>query len=337
MTRVERNRRSAIQHTNHRKSRRLANAKTVTVALQKVAVRTMNNGLDPTRTTRSRFTPQPNAGMRLEERDRRLLADLFLHRLMSRSQIQALYFTSLPRCNARLRQLFDYGFLARFYPPVAPFGAQAIYSVGKAAVPVIATELEMDIPAVRRQLSRGKTPTFIEHTLAIVDVWLAFIIAAQEDQNIEIERWLPEAQCRHEYDLREAGGKWRKEVFKPDAFIRLENNTSRNDVHHDVDIEYSNFFIEVDLGHTSARQFEGKLIAHRRYLESGLFNEIYGGDSFKTLVVTTSERRLANLCELIRGQDSDLFWFMTFERAQKEGVFSAIWTRSESEGLSDLI
>lgn len=299
------------------------------MSVQKVAVRTMTNRLEPTRTTRSRFAPQPNAGMRLEERDRRLLADLFLHRLMSRSQIQALYFTSLPRCNARLRQLFDYGFLTRFYPPVAPFGAQAIYSVGKAAVPVIATELEMDIPAVRRQLSRGKTPTFIEHTLAIVDIWLAFREAASHHEHIEIERWLPETLCRHEYDLREASGKWRKEVFKPDAFIRLKSRSAHSDFGRDGEIEYLNFFIEVDLGHTSARQFEAKLIAHRRYLESGLFNEIYGGDSFKTLVITTSERRLANLRELARGSGIDLFWFTTFEAIKLFSIAGRIWVAAD--------
>ena len=312
----------------------------MTAAVQKVAVQMMNNRPEPTRTTRSRFTPQPNAGMRLEERDRKLLSDLFLHQLMSRSQIQALYFTSLPRCNARLRQLFDYGFLSRFYPPIAPFGAQAIYSVGNAAVPVIATELEVDIPAVRRQLGRGKTPTFIEHTLAIVDVWLAFRDAEVKHEHIEIERWLPEVLCRHEYDLREAGGKWRKEVFKPDAFVRLKIKSSRSDVQRcgdDGDIEYSNFFIEVDLGHTSARQFEGKLLAHQRYLESGLFNEIYGGDSFKTLVITTSERRVANLSDLVRGVGIDLFNFTTFSAIQTLGIASQIWADVSQTELIQLV
>lgn len=102
------------------------------------------------RSVRSRFTPQPKAGLRLEPRDELLLSDLFLHRAMSRGQIQALYFSSIVRCNARLRQLFDYGYVTRYYLPAAPFGAQAIYSIGKAAVPLVARRLEMEISEVRK-------------------------------------------------------------------------------------------------------------------------------------------------------------------------------------------
>lgn len=266
--------------------------------------------------------------MRLEDRDRQLLCDLYLHRNMTRGQIEALFFTSTPRCNARLRQLFDHGFVGRYYLPAAPFGAQAIYSIGKAAVPVVARQLDTEITEVARQQRRGRTPTFIEHTLEIVNLWLAFRAAAKRGDEIEIERWLPEILCRHEYEMREIGsGRWRKEVFKPDGFMRLKRKANRSDIQRDGDNEYLNFFIEVDLGHTSARQFEGKLLAHRRYLESGLFDEIYGGGSFKTLVITTSERRLANLCELVRGHESDLFWFTTFGRWDDDSINSVVWTR----------
>ena len=255
--------------------------------------------------SRSRFAPQPNAGMRLEERDVKLLSDLFLHRLMSRSQIQTLYFGSTQRCNARLRQLFDHGFVKRFYPPAAPFGAQAIYSIGKNAVSIVAKDLEMELPEVRKQYGRSKTPTLIEHTLAIVDVRLAFLKAAQEDKDIEIERWLAEILCRHEYDIREPNGKWKKEVFKPDAFVRMYNRRKN---------EYSNLFIEVDLGHTSSGQFSKKMLAYQQYLKSGLFSEIYGSNHFKTIVVTTGKRRLSNLSELAINHNN-ILRFTTFECA----------------------
>ena len=76
--------------------------------------------------------------MRLEERDRELLCDLLWQRAMSRSQLERLYFSSLVRANARLRLLFDHGFVSRYFLPAAPYGAQAVYSLGKAAVPVVA-------------------------------------------------------------------------------------------------------------------------------------------------------------------------------------------------------
>ncbi len=85
------------------------------------------------RPVRSRFQPKAMAGLRLEERDRELLCDLFWQRAMSRSQLQRLYFTSLVRANARLRLLFDHGFVARYFLPAAPYGAQAVYEVAQSA------------------------------------------------------------------------------------------------------------------------------------------------------------------------------------------------------------
>lgn len=275
---------------------------------------------------RSRFKPQKNVGMRLEERDEQILCDLFLHRLMSRSQIETLYFSSTVRCNARLRLLFDHKFVLRHFPPAAPFGAQAIYSVGKAALPIISRRLEMDLPEVTRYFRRTQTPTFIEHTLAAVDIWMAFQDAAQASETVNLDLWLAELQCRHEWDIRVPDGRWQREAFKPDGFVRLRKSS-----------DYLNFFIEADLGHTSARQFEGKLTTHQRYLESGLFVQTYGSTTFRTLVVTTGQRRLKNLREILAIRESELFWFTTFEALRLEGALEPIWSvprRSESVALA---
>jgi hypothetical protein len=246
------------------------------------------------RTVRSRFKPAIQSGMRLEERDRELLCDLFLHRAMARGQIQALYFSSLGRCNARMRQLFDHGFVRRYYHPAAPYGAQAVYLVGKSVIPIVARRLEMELPEVARQARSSRTPTFIEHTLAIVDVRIAFAKAVKENPEFEMERWLGEPLCRHEYEIRSEGGAWKKEVFKPDAFIRLHRKDTGEHSN-----EYLNYFVEVDLGHTSSRQFLEKAWMYQRYRESGLFKATYGCDEFSLLVVTIGKRRLQNLKSLV--------------------------------------
>lgn len=279
---------------------------------------------------RSRFAPEPVAGLRLEARDKELLANLFLHQAMSRGQIQALYFQSVVRCNVRLRQLFDHGYVSRYYLPAAPFGAQATYSIGKAAIPLVARELELDMAEVSKQYRRTRTPTFIEHTLEIVNLMIAFRAAVSRHPDIEIERWVPEMLCRHEYEIQiNVSQRWLKEVFKPDGFVRF--TTKSRD-------RFWNYFIEVDMGHTSARQFLGKLDAHQRYLESGLFKEIYGCQEFKTAVITTSPGRLANLQGLVESQQSRLFQFTTFTRIQDSGILAPIWqVPLEHKGLSLLI
>jgi Replication-relaxation len=288
---------------------------------------------DLRRKSRSRFQPEPSGGLLLGPRDYELLADLFRHGAMARSHLQALYFTSLPRCNYRLRQLYDHGYLSRHYAPAdpcaLPYGVQAVYTLGQAAVRPVAAHLEVDVRQVSEAYRRHKTPRFLEHTLAIVDLRVALHeaaiapkeamgeAAAASGEAVAIERWLPETLCRHEYELRPAsGGAWRREVFKPDAFVRLQRPGARL---------YRNYFFEVDLGHTNATQFSGKLASHQRYLESGLFRETYGGDEFRTLVVTTTASRLRNLRALVEAQHSDLFWFATFATIREHGILGPIW------------
>ena len=280
----------------------------------------MKSNVPKPKSVRSRFAPEARAGLVLGDRDRELLADLYLHGVMSRGQLQELYFGSVPRCNQRLRQLYDFHFVHRHYLPgvpcAAPYGVQAIYSIGKAAIPIVAIELEVETAEVTKGYRRSITPTFLEHTLQIVNVRLDFLRATSGNLPISVDRWLPEMLCRHEYEIRRKdGGAWIKEVFKPDAFICLVDSSGKR----------HSYFIEVDLGHTSARQFLGKLRTHQRYLESGLFRETFGGEVFKTLVITTSSSRQQNLLRLIEEQDSQLFWFSTFSALKEHNVLDTIW------------
>ena len=275
------------------------------------------------RAVRSRFKPALEAGMRLEERDRELLCDLFWQRAMSRSQLQRLYFTSLVRANARLRLLFDHGFVTRYFLPAAPYGAQAVYSLGKAAVPTVARTLELEEDEVKRGCRFSGTPTFLEHTLSVVEVRLALQEAARQAPDLEFDLWVPEPLCRHEYEVEPVGGlgAWRKEVFKPDGFARLLRKR---------DGAYLSFFLEADLGHTSSRQFAGKVAMHGKYLRQGLFRQIYGTDTFETLVVTTGPRRVANLLALCREMGNERFRFTTFRDVQESGILSMIWHTANS-------
>ena len=251
--------------------------------------------------------------MVLTDRDRELLCDLFLHQAMSREQIQTLYFGSLTRCNTRLRRLFDGGFVRRHFLPWAPYGSQAIYSIGASAVTVVASRLEREPDEVRRH-SRARKPQFLRHTLEIVEFYLRLRRAGRSCGEVELERWLPEILVRHDYDVRAPGGRWHREVFRPDAFFRLIRGE-----------RYWNYFVEIDLGNTSSGQWKSKLAHYRRYHESGLFRERFGCSSFTTLVVTSSDRREGHLRALVPDTRRDCVWFSTFERISDLGPLAPVW------------
>ncbi len=75
-------------------------------------------------------------------------------------------------------------------------------------------------------------------------------------------------------------------MFKPDGFVRIQNKETR---------QSADYFFEIDRGHTSSSKFADKLDSYTRYLESGLFGQMFGATSFRTLVITTGPLRLKNL------------------------------------------
>lgn len=282
-----------------------------------------SDGRDAGTRPRSRFCPAPAAGLTLTARDEALLTALFLNRVMTRGQVQALFFSSVPRCNARLRQLFDWGYLSRAYLPTAPFGSQALYSAGRAALPVI-----------------GEALSLLEHALAAGDVYLAVQKALAACPSVRLEHWLPERFCCHEFEIRRTdaaggSGRWRKQIFRPDAFLRLVRaDDARNCFLDDA----RNCFLEVDRGHTSSRQFLGKIRTHGRFHQSGLFAEVFGWDDFQTLVVTTGDRRADNLRALAEREGDGFFRFTTSAAVERAGFLAPIWRspfRPDERGLFD--
>lgn len=245
---------------------------------------------------RSRFRREPEGGVQLTDRDEAVLCDVFLHRAMSRGQIEELHFRSANRANRRLRQLFDHGYLLRSYATEAPYGAQAVYSIAGKTAPIVAARLGLDPQDVRDLTRKSPTPAFREHALAVVDFSLALRRYVSARPDTEFVEWVPELLCRQEYEIRpKGGGPWRKEVFRPDGYFRLK------------DVRMSgarDWFVEIDLGHTSSRDLAGKLASYRTFLESGLFRETFGAESFGVLVVTTGERRAQNLREIARRHQS---------------------------------
>ena len=292
----------------------------------KTAAKTLEAGRDG---SRSRFSQLPIGGLEIGPRDRDLLFAVFLNQTLTRGQIQTLFFFSVSRCNARLRQLFDWGYLARATLPTAPFGAQALYMAGKAAVPLLtqqlaAADIQAEMADIRAQCLRPAL-SLLEHSLAVADVYVAVQKALEARPGVRLEHWLPERFCCHAYELRRTDGsgsgspgRWHKEVFRPDAFLRLTAARAG-------ELASANYFLELDRGHTNSRQFLGKLRTHARFLESGLFRDSYGWDRFQTLVVTTGRDRARNLRKLSEQEGSGLFWFTPAEAVQKDGILASIW------------
>jgi len=287
---------------------------------------------DATQQRQRRRSRSDQGTLRLQERDNDLLLTLFDNQAMARGQIEAVFFSSTARCNARLKQLLDAGYLVRHHLPVPPGtsvqGLQAIYTLGRAAYPLIALRRELPLAEVRKRSRADRSPLYLTHTLEIVRFRILLTQAVERNPDWTLDLWLGEQDARHEYDLRVVDngqgrpGRWRREVFRPDGYARMVRTGVDGKAGQD---EERSFFIEIDLGHTSSGEWTNKLRTHRRYGESGLFAEVYGGTAFQTLVVTTSARRRDNLRQIAVEEAAAFARFSTVAEMEMAGPLGPVW------------
>jgi hypothetical protein len=274
-------------------------------------------------------------------RDETLFGDLFLVQVMARDQIRSLFGCSIPRCNLRLSQLVEAGFLGRCQFHSAVFGDQALYFLGKKARPYALRfmqqqGLELEPLEIRSQLMRPSL-SLLEHSLAISRVFVAVKLAVANNPALSLRLWLPERVVRAEYEVRRANRQAatpksvQKEVWAPDAYFEIAG--ASGPVHA--------FAIEADLSHTNSREWTAKIRTSERFRSSGLAETILGISDFKTLVVTDGgDRRVKNVLAIAEQEKGRSFLAATFDDVERDGLLSPVWRsafsgqrRTPAEGL----
>lgn len=231
-------------------------------------------------------------------RDLKLLEEIALNRLMSRDQIIALgYFDSISRCNYRLSQLVEAGFLYRQSPLPELTGFQSTYMATRLAVQRL---MAAGMPSARGGgASQPLSPLLVRHTLAVTNVRLAALSAAK-CLGLALSRWLPEVLCRHEFSVRRGSGEWQRRTLRPDGYFELASRGEKAAV-----------FLEVDLGHVSSEKFGQKMGCYDLYRD-GIFERTYGLERFTVLTLTTGTGRKSHLVHLAAKAKAS-YVFLTFD------------------------
>lgn len=260
----------------------------------------------------------------LQPRDLELLLVVDRFGLALRGQLQELFFGSVSRCNARLKLLSEWGFLAKVQAPFplemgGGAGAQALYACGKASLPLLAEHQGTSLQDVRAR-HRRVSPTYLLHTMEEVNFFVAVYRDLLSLPEITLVKFLGEWESRHDYEIRDpTQTHWQRAVYKPDSLLILAGHSRK-----------AGYAVEIDRGHTSSAEFAHKIHLHETYRNLGLFEQRYGVVQEKTLVITTTPSRREHLRRLAKEERSNLFWTTTFEEVKSGGVFGAIWRAPES-------
>ena len=239
---------------------------------------------------------------------------------------------SITACRRRLSFLFHNGYLTDANKPKSAGhgSSKRIYCLSKKGAALISLLFgEEEAKQIKWSEKQNKVEVFfIEHTLAINDIWIAFSKAVVATDNYDLI-WFKESEIKgwkEKVDDPENSSKTL--AITPDAFINLTGNDKK-----------ANYFLEVDRATESNRRWRDKVRGYVEYVYSRNYYNKFKSESLRILTVTTSPERLANLMKTTKSvEKANFFLFTTFEQVKNNNVlFDNIWQEPSEKGLTKLV
>ncbi len=254
-----------------------------------------------------------NRGIILQDRDRHLLGELVVMRVIDREQAMCVGgLGSITRVNSRLLALTSAKFLRRFFLGTIGGARKALYALSPAGAAVVQVPYRGPRHANNETLA---TDFFVTHQLWINQVYCLLKYRPIPIAGSTFVRWVSF------YEPLVQGI-----PLIPDGYAEVSTPAKTLAM-----------FLEVDLGNESRAVWQKKIHGYVQYAVSGNFAKQFGESQFRTLVVTNSERRLASLRVATASVTDKIVWFTTLDAITKEGFWSSIWSRPTGDSRQPLL
>ena len=260
--------------------------------------------------------------MRLTERDKHILEAVHNYDgILSFHQVQRLFFTGKSQTEQRLKLLYQNGYLERLDKDQRRRSNEMVYWLDRKGAEMVAS---LDGTPLSEFPWRKEPRWFqIEHDLAVNDFRLDLVEACLHDPMIKLETWIPENDfwaypdtITYSYQ-----GKQISRKIRPDGFFTLTTKEHR-----------LRYLLEIDRSTEDNPRFNReKILPGLAYMKSQVYEERFGHRSGRWLVVTTGERRMANMLSQARQADTKgLFYFTVFDKITARTLLqSPIWYRAD--------
>jgi Replication-relaxation len=256
-----------------------------------------------------------NKGRRivLQDRDRHLLSELGVMRIIDREMTKlAAGFGSTTQVNTRLLELTRSGFLRRFFVGSVGAGRKAVYTLS----PKGAELVQAKFGGIHRGAGRlVVSDAFVEHQMAINQIYLAIKYRPAPRPGVHLNRWLTFRQSISD------GIK-----LTPDGYAEVQTGEALRPM-----------FLEVDLGTEALSEWLKKTAYYLQLAVSGEFQRRFRQPQFRVLVVAGSHRRLANIRSTIAKSTDKVFWFSTLSIINRDGFWSPVWLRPSGDQRHSLL
>jgi hypothetical protein len=255
---------------------------------------------------------QLSTGVVPQTRDLHLLSELAVLRIFDRETARVVgRFGAIRRVNARLLQLVRAGLLRRFFVGSIAHGRKAVYTLSPKGAELVGAQLGgITRPAGRLVVGDA----FVEHQSRINDIYVALKYQPLPD-SVLLRRWITFRQSISDAIK-----------LMPDGYFEIDSQGGVRPM-----------FVEVDLGTEALKVWEQKTAQYLQLAVSGEFARRFREPQFRTLVVTSSERRQANIRSTVSKSTDKIFWFTTFNSINRDGFWSPIWLRPTGDQRLPLI
>jgi hypothetical protein len=259
------------------------------------------------------MTGNKRAGLIVQTRDRHLLSELSVMRIIDRETAKVVAgFHSTRRANARLLQLTRGGLLRRYFVGSIAHGRKAVYTLAAKGSDLV----NADLGGISRTSGRlVVSDSFTAHQSGINQIYVALKYRTGPALHVKLHLWHVFRQ-----QISEAI------KLTPDGYFELSAGDAIRPM-----------FLEVDLGTEAHSVWKQKAAYYLQLAVSGEFQKKFRQPKFRVLVVASSERRIKNIRAVVAASTDKIFWFSTFENIDRDGIWSPVWLRSTGDQRHSLL
>jgi hypothetical protein len=253
------------------------------------------------------MTGNEHHGTVIQERDRHLLRELAVLRVIDREQAKTVAgFGSTTRANVRLLLLTRAGLLRRFFLGTSGGGKKALYALSAEGAQLVGVPQR---GPRRRKDESIATDFFVQHQLTVNQIYCALKYGAIPVAGITFRRLVAFHQPLTSV-LR----------LIPDGYVELATPAG-----------IVAMFLEVDLGNESLTVWKEKVRNYLQFALSGECERQFGQSRFRVLVLANFERRLLSIRKTVSATTDKIFWFASLESIARDGFFGPVWLRTKGE------
>ncbi|MBA7490573.1 hypothetical protein ES702_01111 [subsurface metagenome] len=283
--------------------------------------------------------PDEIGGVKLQERDIRIMRLAHDYRFLNSDQIRALIDGSHQGISRRLKKLFHHGLLDR--PPsqiVYPLAGtqKMVYALADKGADLLAEKFGIDRGKIKwNEKNREVRDRHIQHTLMVSGFRVCLELALGRVPNTHLLFWENENRKElkdHVYIEDQQGREW-KIAIVPDGFFGIQDPKGK-----------MYFFLEADQSTMVNARFLRKMRAYWHWWKQGRHTKKFSIKAFRVLTITKTEQRKENLRKITKAADerqrgSLMFWFTSEQNysIQKPESILPIWQTPVDDSFHSLL